>query len=81
VRLARSPALARCALALALIAASVATAAADGVDHPRHHYRHYIPYGRAAYAEPIPYYGECRLGWWQGLRYGHVQPHWGGWCR
>lgn len=28
-----------------------------------------------------PYYAGCRIGWWQGVVYGHVRPHWGVYCR
>jgi hypothetical protein len=42
------------------------------------HWRHH----RIAYVEPGPGYSyiACREGWWQSLRYGHVQPIWGVRC-
>ncbi len=63
------------ALTLAILVAQVAPGSADGVAH-RHYYRH-----RVAYVEYVPDYGACRTGWWQTLRYGHVRPRWGTWCR
>jgi hypothetical protein len=43
-----------------------------------HHFRHHT---YVAYVESAPYYGPCRIGWWQTLRFGHVRPYWGEWCR
>jgi hypothetical protein len=42
-----------------------------------HHRRH----PHVAYVEYLQGYGPCRTGWWQTLRYGHVRPRWGTWCR
>lgn len=49
---------------------------ADGW-HWHHHYKHHA---HLAYVEYAPD-NECRVGWWQTLRYGHVRPRWGAWCR
>ncbi len=65
------------ALVLLVVATASAPAAADGYE--RLHYRHRHQ-ARIVYASPAEY-GVCRIGWWQGLRYGHVRPHWGAWCR
>ena len=43
--------------------------------HHRRHHQH------VTLAEYLPAYGTCRTGWWQTLRYGHVRPRWGTWCR
>ena len=64
-------------LASATLLVNAKPAAADGWEH-RHHYGHYA---RIAYADYGPYSGSCRTGWWQTLRYGHVRPVWGSWCR
>jgi len=67
-----------CALVFVLILASIGAAAADGwIHHHRHHTRH----THAAYADLVPYYRDCRVGWWQSLYYGHVRPRWEVWCR
>lgn len=52
---------------------------ADGRAYRRNSKHH----AHIAYVEyvPTPAYGACRTGWWQTLRYGHVQPTWGTWCR
>jgi hypothetical protein len=47
---------------------------------PRHHYKHHR-HGHMVYAAYVADYGACRVGWWQTLRYGHVRPVWGAWCR
>jgi hypothetical protein len=37
---------------------------------------------RVASLERVSYPpGECRVGWWQTLRAGHVRPHWAIRCR
>lgn len=60
-------------LALGILGASPSWA--DGsVYHHRHH-------PHVAYVEYVPDYGRCRTGWWQTVRYGHVRPKWGTWCR
>ena len=61
------------ALTLAILLIHVASGAAEG---SRRHYRH-----QASYVEVTPDYSNCREGWWQTLRYGHVRPVWGTWCR
>lgn len=63
------------ALTLAILLLRVVPGAADGWTH-NHHYK-----DRVAYVEYAPDYSACRTGWWQSLRYGHVRPHWGTWCR
>jgi hypothetical protein len=63
------------ALTLIVLIVQVGPGSADGWMHP-HHYRHHV-----AYAEYGADYGACRTGWWQTLRYGHVRPVWGTWCR
>lgn len=68
------------ALIAAMLLAQVATGSARSLHH---HHKRYVYY---ADADPAPYYsyydyGGCRIGWWQGLYYGHVKPHWGTSCR
>jgi hypothetical protein len=65
------------ALTLAILLGQVAPGAADGWEH----YRHYRHHAHLAYVETVADYGPCRTGWWQTLRYGHVRPVWGSWCR
>jgi hypothetical protein len=61
------------ALTTATLLMHVAPGSADG--YSRHYRRH------ASYVESVPEYSTCREGWWQTLRYGHVRPVWGTWCR
>jgi hypothetical protein len=43
-------------------------------------YRH--RYRRVASLEQVSYTSsDCRVGWWQTLRSGHVRPRWGAICR
>ena len=66
-----------CAVTATLVLAHITPGAADGWAYRHHHYRH-----RVAYVEYAPDDGgACRVGWWQTLRYGHVRPRWGTWCR
>jgi hypothetical protein len=65
------------ALTLAVLLGHIAPSAADGYSYA-HRYRHHV---RVAYVPASPYYGECRIGWWQTLRYGHVHPTWAEFCR
>jgi hypothetical protein len=65
------------ALTSAILLGHVAPGAADGSEH----YRHYRHHSHVAYVETVADYGSCRTGWWQTLRYGHVRPVWGSWCR
>ena len=65
------------ALALVILLVHIAPGAADGVAYRHNHRRH----AHVTYAEFTPDYGTCRVGWWQTLRYGHVRPVWGTWCR
>jgi hypothetical protein len=58
---------------------SVQTAPASADEWGRHHHYKYHRYAQFAYANLVP--GACRTGWWQTLRYGHVRPVWGTWCR
>jgi len=64
-------------LTVVFLCARIALASADG----RLHYRAYRHHAPIAYIEAVPYDGNCRIGWWQTLRYGHVRPRWGEWCR
>jgi hypothetical protein len=66
-----------CAVTFALLCLQVDIGSADGWAH-YHHYRHHA---HVAYVEPDPYDGGWRIGWCQTLRYGHVKPRWGEWCR
>jgi hypothetical protein len=60
-------------LTFAILLIDIVPGAADGYRRP---YRHH-----ASYVEATPDYSNCREGWWQTLRYGHVRPVWGTWCR
>ena len=66
----------RYALAIVISIAWASSGLADGVDY---YHRHHHP--RLTYVEYAPDYSACRTGWWQTLRYGHVRPVWGTWCR
>jgi hypothetical protein len=66
-----------CVLASVGFLAQIAPGVADGWDQ-QHHYRHHA---HVAYVDYLPDYSACRTGWWQTLRYGHVRPVWGTWCR
>jgi hypothetical protein len=66
-----------CVLASVSLLARIAPGVADGWDQ-QHHYRHHA---HVAYVDYAPDYSACRTGWWQTLRYGHVHPVWGTWCR
>jgi hypothetical protein len=66
------------ALTFVILLAQIAPGAADGCVR-RDHYRH--RHSHVAYVEYVSNYGACRVGWWQTLRYGHVRPRWGTWCR
>jgi hypothetical protein len=63
----------------ALIAATLVQVKPASADryHRFHKHRHHV---RVVYTADTPVAYPCRVGWWQGLRYGHVQPHWGGRC-
>ncbi len=63
------------ALTVVIILGHTTPGAADG-SVPHRYYKHHV-----AYVEYVPAYGACRTGWWQTLRYGHVRPYWGTWCR
>jgi hypothetical protein len=65
------------ALALVILLVHIAPGSTHGWEYRRHtgHHTH------VAYVEAVPDYGACRIGWWQTLRYGHVRPIWGSWCR
>jgi hypothetical protein len=67
-----------CAAAGVFLLAQIGAGFADG-DTARivHHKQH----ATIAYYDYGPDYGPCRIGWWQTLRYGHVRPAWGEWCR
>jgi hypothetical protein len=45
-----------------------------------HHHRHHLRHAHSAYAD-LYSADACRIGWWQTLRYGHIRPRWGAWCR
>lgn len=66
-----------CAATGIFLSAHIGTGLADGdaskIVHHKHHAYVAYDYG--------PDYGPCRIGWWQTLRYGHVRPAWGEWCR
>jgi hypothetical protein len=65
--------------AIVLLATTLPLERATAADRSwRRHTGHY----RVARLElASTYYGSCREGWWQSLRYGHVQPYWGLRCR
>lgn len=65
-----------CTVTAAIVLVHITPGAADGWVHHRHQYKRQV-----AYFEYSPDYGTCRVGWWQTLRYGHVRPRWGAWCR
>jgi len=64
-----------CVLTMAMLFVQIGIGSADEWGH-HHHYR----LTRVTYVD-APEYGACRVGWWQTLRYGHVRPVWGAWCR
>jgi hypothetical protein len=65
------------ALMAVVIFGHITPGAADGTVHHRYDKHH----AHVAYVEYVSGYGACRTGWWQTLRYGHVRPRWGTWCR
>jgi|HubBroStandDraft_5_1064220.scaffolds.fasta_scaffold348863_2 hypothetical protein len=70
-----------CAVATSILFTQTATGSAQDIvyDHlVRHHRHHNI---QTAYLLPSDELGNCRIGWWQTLRYGHVHPRWAVWCR
>lgn len=44
-----------------------------------HHSRRH--HARLSYVRYAQDYGNCQIGWWQTLRYGHVRPRWAVWCQ
>jgi hypothetical protein len=66
-----------CTLATVIVLAPVASTAAHEWAHSHRYKRH----TSMTYVQYAPAYTTCRVGWWQTLRYGHVRPHWGTWCR
>jgi hypothetical protein len=69
-----------CALIFAVLFAYIEPGLAHGWLH-RHHCKCYTHVAYIADVEPAPFSTACRVGWWQTLRYGHVRPRWGAWCR
>jgi hypothetical protein len=69
--------------AIAVLAATLPLEQATAAHRSwRNHARHYHHHHRVARVELAPAdYSNCRWGWWQSLRYGHVQPYWGARCR
>lgn len=65
------------ALAAGLLFSTVAGAA--DLDLRRHHHKRYR---QVAEVEQIAYVPDaCRVGWWQTVKFGHVQPRWAMRCR
>ena len=64
-------------IALYLLLGGIAEASA----HPWRNRDGYAYRTRIAYADMAPSYAGCRVGWWQGLAYGHVRPRWAAVCR
>lgn len=71
-----SPKLKTIALALAGLLPLGNAVAADLDVRP-----HYKRYRHVASLEQVTFTPECRVGWWQTVRYGHVQPRWAVRCR
>ena len=70
-----------CALSVltAVLPFEDASAAYLGLRHHARHHHHYRQRVARVDLEPGDY-STCRWGWWQSLRYGHVQPYWGARC-
>jgi hypothetical protein len=68
-------------LASAVLLAALTLGQHDSVMADEIHRQHRHQPSHFAFADPdFRYWSSCGVGWWQTLRYGHVQPYWGVRC-